>query len=650
MKEFTSVELNNFESARSLEWLETNGLGGYASSTVSGANSRRYHCLLVAAMHPPVGRMVLVSKLEEALQVGEQRFELGSNQYPGAIYPEGFKHLTKFERDLFPVFCFEAGGVVLKKTVACLHGENTTLVMYEVLQAPSPFVMEWIALYSCKDFHSEAHANDNIHHNYLFQDGVFRTFNYQGCPEFFISVPGSEFQEHKTWYYNFEHAVEHYRGLDFKEDLFTHGKFKRELKQGDCFGIVLSTEDPSGRDAVQLFNRERKRREEIVKGNVHQQWRALVLAADQFIVKRGELNTIIAGYPWFSDWGRDTMIALPGLCLATGRWNEARNILRKFSENVSEGMLPNRFPDYGEAPEYNTFDATLWFFVAVYKYYQASQDAEFVKEVLPVLQDIIQWHIKGTRYQIKVDESDGLLRGGQPGVQLTWMDAKVGDWVVTPRIGKPVEINALWYNALKIFSQLSKGIGAEGKINDVEELAKRVLSSFNEKFWNKEASSLYDCIADGSPNAEMRPNQLYAISLPFPLLTKEKAKKVLKAVEDHLATPKGLRSLNREHPDYKPSYGGTVWQRDGAYHQGTVWSFLIGPYIDAILFVEGAKGKPRASKILNEFLQHLDEGCVGSVSEIFDAELPHAPRGCFAQAWGVAEPLRVMAEHNLSIE
>lgn len=638
---------NDFTSLLGKEWLETNGLGGYASGTVSGAHSRRYHGLLVAAMHPPVGRMVVVSKMDEAIVIGENRIELGSNQYSGAIHPEGFKYLSDFKRDLFPEFYFKANGVEIKKTIAAVHGENTTLVLYEVIKASKIFSLELFPLYSCRDFHSTTRANESISQSYLFDEGVFQTMNYHDCPEFFIQVPNSIFTENKCWYYNFEFAVEQYRGLDFKEDLYTHGKFSVKLKKGDKLGVILSTEDPKGKDAFLIFEKEKERRLSVVSNfSKDKNLKRLALAADQFIVKRGDLKTVIAGYHWFSDWGRDTMIALPGLCLVTGRFDDAKNILKAFAESVSNGMLPNRFPDYGEAPEYNTVDATLWFFHAIYQYYKYTEDKEFIKKLIPILEDVIAWHYKGTRYNIHVDLADELLHAGEHGVQLTWMDARVGDWVVTPRIGKPVEINALWYNALCIMNYLLNELNLAGGKNYLDK-SKKVLKSFSEQFWNEQQGCLYDFVNGNERNDDLRPNQIYAISLPFPILDNDKAKQVLKIVTERLLTPKGLRSLSHDSKDYRPIYGGDQWHRDSAYHQGTVWSFLLGPYLDALINLKEAKGKSEAIKILNQFFEHLNEACIGSVSEIFDAEPPHAPRGCVAQAWGVAEVLRVSVEHNL---
>lgn len=654
---FDAKILSDFNNARNLEWIETNGLGGYASSTVSGAHSRRYHGLLVASLHPPVGRTVLLSKLDETIVIksaekpelsDEVRIELSANQYPGTVHPKGYRYLSAFHRDLFPEFCYKARGVEIKKTIASLHGENTTLILYEVVEASAPFTLELLPLSSSRDFHALSHANDSIGKHYLFENGIFRTLNYQGGTELFISVPKAEFLEQQGWYYNFEYSVEQYRGLDSREDLYTHGKFSVKLKKGNTLGIIISTENPEGKNAFKLFGAEKRRREKIVKEfSWNDDLKRLALAADQFIVKRGDLSTVIAGYHWFADWGRDTMISLPGLCLVTGRFKEAKQILQQFSESVSEGMLPNRFPDYGEAREYNTIDATLWFFHAIHQYYKYTSDMPFVKSMLPILQEIIDWHYKGTRYNIKVDPADELLYGGQEGVQLTWMDAKVGDWVVTPRRGKPVEINALWYNALCTMELLFDESGKRTESEAYRIKARKVFASFNEQFWNEKQNFLYDYVDGDYKNDDLRPNQIYAISLPFPLLSRERAKKVLDIVTSHLLTPRGLRSLATTHKEYRPAYGGGVRMRDGCYHQGTVWSFLLGAFIDALFHVKEERGKAEASRILNKFFEHLNEAGVGTISEIFDADPPHTPRGCIAQAWGVGEVLRVVLEHDL---
>jgi predicted glycogen debranching enzyme len=631
--------------ASNLEWLETNGLGGYCCSTVSGIHTRRYHGLLVAATEPPVGRKVLLSKLDETISLGGQRFELGANQYPGAVHPRGFQFLKSFERDLFPVFEFQINGICLRKTIAVVHGENTTLILYEVTKANSAFRLELLPLCSARDHHNLSHANNSINQEYSFHNGVFCTRNYSDAPEFFISVPNGDFVPTRHWYHNFEYEIERFRGLEYQEDLFNHGKVFVQLNQGDRLGIIISTENPAGRDAFELLEKERKRREELVKPfNFNDNIRRLAFAADQFVVKRGEdLKSIIAGYPWFSDWGRDTMISLPGICLVTGKYDDAKRILKAFASSISEGMLPNRFPDHGEKPEYNTIDATLWFFQAIYKYFQYTNDRDFVNGMLPVMRDILAWHYKGTRYNIRVD-LDHLLTGGAEGVQLTWMDARVGDWVVTPRRGKAVEINALWYNALCVMADLSKD---EAEIKLYQQNAAYTKYSFNELFWNPRQPGLFDHVEGSHRNDDIRPNQLYALSLAFPILNEDRARHVLKTVTDKLFTPRGLRSLSPDNRAYVPKYGGDIWARDAAYHQGTVWSFLIGPYIDALFFVEGHQAKEKARDIISSFFDHLNERGVGTVSEIFNAQAPHSPRGCFAQAWGVGEVLRVAIEYKL---
>jgi predicted glycogen debranching enzyme len=535
----------NFEEASKREWLETNGLGGWASSTISGAHTRRYHGLLVAATHPPVGRMVMLSKLDETIWVQGSGFSLSANQYPGVVHPRGFEHLASFEKELFPVFEYEAGGVRLRKTIAAVHDENTTLVLYEVLEAPTSFTLELQPFMTPRDYHSMAHANDVIRRDAHFSDGLFRVQAYDGVPELFIAVPGSRFEFRQDWYRNFEYAVEQFRGLDSHEDLFTHGVFTIELSQGSKLGVIISTEHPAGRSAFALFNQETVRRVALLEKLPFRNEfvETLALAADQFVVQRGEhLKTIIAGYHWFSDWGRDTMIALPGICLVTERYDEAKKILRAFAQSVSQGMLPNRFPDAGEQPEYNTVDATLWFFVAIYKYLDYIHDDGFVRdELMPILRDIIAWHDRGTRYNIHVD-SDGLLYAGETGVQLTWMDAKVGDWVVTPRQGKAVEINALWYNALMMYSRLSERYMKMGEAMEFAHRANHVKEHFLATFWNPQAGYLYDYVDGEYKDAALRPNQIFALSLPFPLIEGEKAERVLAIVEEKLYTSVGMRS------------------------------------------------------------------------------------------------------------
>jgi len=642
-------EIAEFMPLGSAEWLETNGLGGWSSSTVSGCHTRRYHGLLVAATEPPTGRMVLVSKLDETIRRGEEEWELGTSDYNGVFHPTGHRYWTGFCRNWHPEFLCEAGDVRIRKSVVMLHGENTVILRYEVLDAVGSFELRFSPLLASRGYHQLTHANDAVSPAFHFEQGVFHAKLYQGTPEIYIGVPGSSFVSAPCWYYGFHYAMEEYRGLDCREDLFSPGRFAVSLKKGDVLDVWLSTGDLSGRDTGSLLENELVRRQQLLD---HQPaagiGRKLALAADQFVVRRGdEGRTVIAGYHWFTDWGRDTMISLPGLCLSTGRYDEARKVLASFARSASRGMLPNRFPDYGEPPEYNNVDGTLWYFIAVHHYLEATGDNEFVlRELLPGLKDIVDWHFRGTRYNIHVEDS-GLLFAGEQGQQLTWMDARIGDWVVTPRMGRPVEIQALWYNALRIFSRLlaDNGQEADSRIVDLE--ADKLRLNFSGQFWYERGGWLYDVIDEqGQPDPTLRPNQLFAISLPYPLVTGEQADKILSVVKDRLYTPVGLRSLSPDHPGYTPTYRGDARQRDSSYHQGPAWSWLLGAYVDSLMRVRGDKRE--AQGVIDRLVYHLDEGCIGSVAEIFDAEPPYQPGGCVAQAWGVAEVLRVVHTYKLT--
>ena len=640
--------LQNFADASQHEWLETNGLGGWASSSIIGANTRRYHGLLTAAIVPPAERMVLLSKLDETIVTGDKRIELGVNVYANnVVAPLGHHYLNRFTKELFPEWEYEAEGIKLRKTIAMVNGENTTLIIYDVVESAEPFTLELLPLMAARGYHSLNHEGPQMHWDADFTDGIFHNMP-DGQNHVFISIPGAAYEHTPRWFNNFEYPVEQYRGLDFQEDLFNHGTFSVELKQGDSIGIIISTEDVSGRNAHELLSKEGVRRKLLVSHQPDDEIvQQLVLAADQFIVKRNEnLKTVIAGYHWFTDWGRDTMISLPGLCLSTGRYEDAKKILAAFAESVSMGMLPNRFQDNGEEPEYNNVDGTLWYFVAVHKYLQVTGDSDFVlSNILPVLKQIIDWHFAGTRYHIHA-ESDGLLFAGEEGQQLTWMDARIGQWVVTPRMGKPVEVQALWYNALRIFSELLHLNGQQGDAIVVTVSAEKIKENFENLFWYEQGQYLYDNINEkGEPVTEFRPNQLFAISLPFALIEGDKAISILQNVEEHLYTPVGLRTLPKTDAHYVPVYGGDQFHRDSAYHEGTVWSWLLGPYIDALAKV-GVE-KSLLKKVIDNFAYHLNEGCIGSVSEIFDAEPPHHPRGCIAQAWGAAELLRVIKDYRL---
>lgn len=640
----------NFAEAIEREWLETNGLGGFASSTIIGLNTRRYHGLLMAATKPPVGRMLLLSKLEETLVINGERFDLSANQYPGAIHPEGHRYMKEFRLDPFPTFVYEVAGVTLEKSVFMVHGENTVVVEYKrrkKSRSVKDCRLELHPLTAFRDYHSTAHENGSLNNHVETSAGLATIKPYADLPKLFFAHDAEELTATGYWYRNFEFKTERERGLDFSEDLFNHFALKFDLGKTSAATVVASTNEHKAADAAKLRKAEIARRQKLLAGVKRDELiQALTLAADQFIVARGDQKTIIAGYHWFADWGRDTMIALPGLTLTTGRHDIAKSILLEFAKHVDRGMLPNRFPDAGEAPEYNTVDATLWYFEAVHALLAHTGDYEFVRANLyDVLKDIIGWHERGTRYRIHVDE-DGLLFAGEPGVQLTWMDAKVGDWVVTPRIGKPVEIQALWFNALKVMVELATKFGEADNAARFNSMAERAKESFNRQFWNEAAGCLFDVVDGDVRDASIRPNQIFAVSLSHSMLDNERAKQIVAVVERDLLTPVGLRSLSPNDPNYIGIYQGDTLSRDGAYHQGTVWTWPIGAFITAYLKANGKSkaARKQARKWLDGFLPHLSEAGLGQVAEIFDGDAPHTPRGCVAQAWSVAELLRVAIE------
>ena len=658
---FTHENLKDLPVSTSREWLETNGLGGFASSTIVGLNTRRYHGLLTAATKPPVGRMVLLSKFEEALIIDGRRYDLSANQYPGVVHPQGFQMQTGFRLDPFPIFTYEVEGIEIEKSVFMVQGENTTVVQYELKngalpdgRATAPIKLEIRPLVSFRDYHSTTHENSSLNSHVEIEDGQASVSPYADLPTLYFAHDAGEIETHGDWYRNFEYRVEQERGLDFHEDLFnpfgiTFAIDQTALpkKSGVLISIIASTKRRDAQQADAYRAAEIKRRKTMVRSAPHDNdlVRALTVAADQYIVARGEQKTIIAGYHWFADWGRDTMIALPGLTLATGRYDIAKSILLEFAKHVDQGMLPNRFPDAGETPEYNTVDATLWFFEAVRALVRYTKDFDFVRENLyEVLRDIVDWHVHGTRYSIHVD-TDGLLFSGEPGVQLTWMDAKVGDWVVTPRTGKAVEIQALWYNALRVMESLAEKFGDEANEKKYKTMAACARKSFNELFWNEQLGCLYDVVNSDERDASIRPNQVLAISLTNSMVSKARAKSILRLVERELLTPRGLRTLSPNDSRYIGRYEGDPRSRDGSYHQGTVWPWLMGSYITAYLktFGEDA-GRRFATEWLKNFNDDLTEACLGQVSEIFDGDSPHTPRGCVAQAWSIAELLRAAVE------
>jgi predicted glycogen debranching enzyme len=610
---------------------------------------------LTAATNPPVGRHLLLSKLEETLVVDGRRYELGVNRYPGAIYPQGYLLMKEFRLDPFPVFVYQAGVVEIEKRVFMVHGENTTVVEYE-LRSGDPSVecdLEIRPLLAFRDYHATTHRNDQLDPAYTDEPGVLKFAPYEDGPALHLAYDASDGSDPVIdptghWYFNFEYDIERERGLDFHEDLFNPMVMRFAMGAAGHVSLVASTSRRSASGTATLRKREVERRTPLRfrAPEAGSFITALSAATEQFLVARKELRTIIAGYHWFCDWGRDTMIALPGLTLVTGRYDIAREILLAFSLHTDRGMLPNRFPDAGEEPEYNTVDAALWFFEAVRAYLEYTGDAAFVHtQLYPVLKDIVDWHVRGTRYGIRVD-GDGLLACGEAGVQLTWMDAKVGDWVVTPRYGKPVEIQALWYNALRSLADLARRFDEADAAARYEEMAARAAASFQAQFWNDSARCLYDVVDGDMRDGSIRPNQVLAISLRHSMVDNIRAAQALEVVQRELLTPAGLRSLSPFDPRYRGVYEGGPWQRDGAYHQGTVWPWLMGPFLTAWLRVHdrSAEALRFASSWLADFDHHLTDAGLGQVSEIFDGDAPHRPRGCIAQAWSVAELLRAAVE------
>ncbi len=649
MIEFGRDICTNLDEATTKEWLETNGIGGYASGSISGINTRRYHGLLVAAATPPTGRAVLLSKFEETVLINGQPFELSANQYPDSVYPDGYTLLNSFTLKPFPTWQFEVkgdfGSLIVEKSVFMANGENTVVIEYKFTTQSKiqDLKLEIRPLVAFRDYHHLRHVETD------FKIGFQQTKNgvaftpLANFPTLYFSCKPILIEQTGFWYRNFEYQRERERGFDFQEDLFQPFTLKFDASSSQKISLLVSTEQRSISDVNNLLEKEIARRAEIVQNAAVSDdfLEQLASAADQFIVSRGDDKSIIAGYHWFSDWGRDTMIALPGLTLTTNRPEIARSVLLEFSRYVSNGMLPNRFPDVGETPEYNTVDATLWYFEAVRAYLEKTGDYDFVEKYLyEKLIEIIVWHLRGTRYNIHVD-TDGLLCAGDAQTQLTWMDAKSGDTVFTPRNGKAVEIQALWYNALRIIEDLAERFGDRSGRQQYAAMADLAQISFTQTFWNKAEECLFDCI-NGARDGSVRPNQIFAVSLKHSMLPPDKARKVVGKVELELLTPFGLRSLSPKDKNYRGRYEGNGFERDSAYHQGTVWAWLAGPFFTA--YAKTFAGEPETGEKLKNWLipftSHLSEAGIGQISEIFDGDAPHTPRGCVAQAWSVGEILR----------
>jgi predicted glycogen debranching enzyme len=652
------------------EWLVTNGLGGFASGTVSGAITRRYHGLLIAALPAPHGRMVMWNHLSEWLHFDDgETISLGAEERAGGQLDLGaadYLHAFRLENGL-PIWTYNVRDLVIEKRVLLLHRQNTVHVVYRILRGAKRPHLELRPAFSFR--HYETAVNEGrpgpyqltaIDHRYEI------TAPYTDLPPLRMKAGNgeAEFTVSPQTIHQVVYRIEQSRGYAFEGDLWSPGFFHIDLREHDSAALIASTESWDIIDVLSPANAlaaENERRAKMLDDALPQARSGfpaeLVFAADQFIITPAgraeeaarahaagdEVRTVIAGYHWFTDWGRDTMISLEGLALVTGRSLEAGYILRTFAHYVRDGLIPNMFPDGKKGGLYHTADATLWFFHALSRYLAYTDDETTLRLLLPKLIDIAEHHLRGTRFNIHVDSSDGLLAQGEEGFQLTWMDAKMGDWVVTPRRGKAVEINALWYNALELLARWCGQSGDLGGEERYSTCAKQTRHSFNQRFWFAEGGYLYDVVdcngVSGSADPSCRPNQIFAVSLDHPVLKQERWASVMTVAREKLLTNLGLRSLSPDHPDYKPIYSGDLRSRDGAYHQGTVWAWLIGPFIDAWLKVHPNE-KKTARGFLSRFPEHLDDDGVGTISEVFDAREPHYAGGCIAQAWSVAEVLR----------
>lgn len=637
------------------EWLLTNGIGGYASSTVIGANTRRYHGLLVAALKPPVDRRLILSKLDETVEMDGKIHELHSFSAGGYIN-KGYNYLQSFLYDELPTFVYVIEDMTVRKTVCMVHGENTVVVHYRISGGSSPYKLRLTPLVNFRDYHGDSSkqymrfGQESGHSGTLIRPYELDLRIGLGCS-------GSRYIPfNDCWFENMEYAVEQERGLTSREDHFIPGCFEIEAEGRQEKEITFYATVEHGKkyeNGIAVIKKEEARIRALAEepGYDDRFARSLVREADKFIVHRKSTDskTIIAGYPWFTDWGRDTMISLCGLTLSTGRFDDARSILHTFSRYVRHGLIPNMFPDEGQEPIYNSVDAALWYFEAVNRFASYTGDLDFIKANLyGSLLEIYNAFTGGTLFNIKMD-SDHLVSAGSPDIQLTWMDAKIGDWVVTPRHGKAVEINALWYNALRILERFSGHFGGDGAPYGAA--AARTAEAFKRTFWNEGEQCLYDVVKDGHRDGSVRPNQILAVSLSYPVIGGHMAKAVVDKVWKELYTPYGLRSLSRRSPDYRGIYTGDQFSRDSAYHQGTVWTWPLGHFITAFVRVYGKAGdsRERIASFFEPFRDHLSDACVGSISEIFDGDGPFLPRGCFAQAWSVGEILRAYVENYLEI-
>ena len=642
------------------EWLLTNSRGSFSSSTIAGIDTRRYHGLLTGTLTPPANRIVSLSKCLESITVGEKRIDISTFEFDGRITPEGFKNLTGFRRDIGVHFDFDLGAGKLTKSIYLLQDRDVIAMVYDFSNITEKAQLSVRPFIAMRDFHSLQTSKTAFSSEWQ-HDGLCVSNSQLSETELFLRSEQMWFEKSDQWWYRFFYRNERERGQDCFEDLYSPGTFNCQIESDRRVVVWASLSEKGTADQLlnitvdsaidRLVDHQKKVIEKT--GNKDRHLRHLFVAADQFIVERlindKKTPTILAGFPWFLDWGRDAFIALEGLLLCTDRFKDAAGVLTTFASAVSEGMIPNRFDDYGNQPHYNSVDASLWFAHSAFRYLAVTGDRQtFEEELLNAIRHIIDRYQNSTRFGIHADD-DGLIVAGDKNTQLTWMDAKCDDIAFTPRYGKAVEINALWYSCLCSLAEYYRETETPSEATWMDSqyygsMAEKVGQSFCDLFWNQQANCLYDCILDDDhPDASIRPNQIYAVSLPFSPLTPKQQHAVVHTVQKHLLTPYGLRTLSPSDERYRPRYQGDSFERDSAYHQGTAWPHLIGAFIEAYLKVNEFSGSSfnEASQFLAPLLEHLsNDGCIPAISEIFDGDQPQKPKGCFTQAWSVAEVLR----------
>ena len=651
------LDKKNVEDLLTKEWLLTNNRGGYASSTIIGCNTRRYHGLLIGSLTPPANRIMALANCLEMVILNGDVFNLSTFEFSGKFAPAGFTYLKRFYQDGTVHFDYQLPQFQMTKSIYLLRDADMVALVYDftVVKSPLEFVLR--PFVGLRDFHALQKSYAHISASWL-ETGLLVRHDIPGSCELFLRCPSMNFEKDQQWWFNFKYRNDEQRGQDFAEDLWTPGFFKGTIDSPNrivCWAnLGISGKTVTGLDMdIETVRQDLRSHDDnilVAAGNKDEKIRKLYLAADQFIAKRqssegGESRTtILAGFPWFADWGRDAFIALPGLLLSSGRFEEAKSVLTTFAAAADEGMIPNRFDDHSNTAYFNSVDASLWFINAAFQYLKVSGDSEtFIQQLLPVIRGVIDSYQNGTRLDIHAD-CDGLITAGDEQTQLTWMDAKYDGVAFTPRCGKAVEINALWYNALSWLAKFYDSSDDMENAKHYRDMADNVSTRFSELFWNREAECLYDCILpDGSADASLRPNQIFAVSLPFSPLSPEQQKCVVDSVQKNLLTPFGLRTLNVEDNRYKGVYEGPQKERDQAYHQGTVWPYLLGAFVESYLKVNDSsqKNKKKAAEFIRPLLQYMKkDGCLGQLCEIFDGDPPHKPKGCIAQAWSVAELIR----------